>query len=124
MSRKFNVTCLALEIEEKNTRVVRMLATFQKNASAYIDALIEGNIHGIASSLAEVQQSIVSLSRELAKNERYFTAFNIFNSDYLNEIIQDWIEFTMKYPMFWVHIKDEEYLEASVCLKNFIGISL
>ena len=116
---KFNAIYLALEIEEKNTRVVTRLKTFQKNISFYIESLTEGDIQEIDSSLAEVQKSIVSLNRELAKNERNFTVLNIFNSDNLNEIVQDWIRFTMKYPMLWVHIKDEEYSEAGNCLRNF-----
>ena len=119
MSKKFNVTCLALEIEEKNTRVVRMLSTFQKNVSFYIEALIEGDIQKINASLSEVQSSIVSLNRELVKNERYFTVYNIFNSDYLNDIVQDWIKFTMEYPLFWVHVKNDEYAEAVTCLRKF-----
>ena len=116
---KFNPIYLSLEIEEKNTRVITRLKTFQKNVSFYIESLTEGDIQEIDSSLAEVQKSIVSLNRELAKNEKNFTVLNIFNSDNLNEIVQHWIKFTMKYPIFWVHVKDEEYLEAGKCLRDF-----
>lgn len=122
MSKKINLLTLANAVEGKNTRVTTRLKTFQKNISFYLEALIEGDIQKINASLGEVQSSVVSLNREFAEENRSFTVYNIFNSDYMNDIIQDWVAFVMEFPMFWIHIQNEEYEAAAKYLQTFHDI--